>query len=157
MPVVYKCIYVDCWNGDIRKRLLSLKVSRRKLGTISFHLNKRLPDIAVCIAVVRPSPAHIATMYRLTVWLWRLYLLIAITVIDMGRPHLEHQLIRFKQNKYGNATTSKYDPYANYDPQEGVTTAVILGKEHRLPSYFCLSTDFSTLSVCGSHFFTFTH
>ena len=57
--------------------------------------------------------------------------LLVVTLAEMAKTHLEHQLIRFKQNKYGNATTAKYDPYANYNPQEGITTALILGK---LPS-----------------------
>ena len=53
---------------------------------------------------------------------------ILICLVEMTKTHLEHQFIRVRQNKYGNATTPADDPYANYDPKEGITTALILGE-----------------------------
>jgi len=52
---------------------------------------------------------------------------IVAAVLPMAKTHLEHQLIKFK-TKHGNGTTSTPDPYANYDPMDGATTALILGK-----------------------------
>ena len=46
----------------------------------------------------------------------------------MANTHLEHQIVKFRQNKYGNATTHADDPYTNYSPREGITTALILGE-----------------------------
>jgi len=44
----------------------------------------------------------------------------------MAKTHLEHRPVKFKPGYGYNITT--YNPYANYDPYEGVTTAIILGK-----------------------------
>ena len=59
-------------------------------------------------------------------WLTHLCVVLALFV-RMGKTHLEHQLIRILPDSSRNITTP-YDPYVNYDPQQGLTTALILGK-----------------------------
>lgn len=46
----------------------------------------------------------------------------------MAKTHLEHQQVKLVQNVYGNATVPPYMPYNKYNPWEGITTALILGK-----------------------------